>query len=85
MVILKNISVLQKIKENENITSSYTVNAKHVYNIYTMLDQRCIDVIQMFYVSWVLFKYLSTYFNLFDDKTWWFFIEGWTGGINNEE
>ena len=48
MVILKNISVLQKIKENENITSSYTVNAKHVYNIYTMLDQRCIDFMQIF-------------------------------------
>ena len=32
----------------------YPVNTKHLYNIYTMLDRRFINVIQMFCVYWVV-------------------------------
>ena len=37
-------------------------NTKHLYNIYTMLVQHCINVIQMFCVCWVAeFKYLELF------------------------
>ena len=38
----------------DNNTASLPSNAKHLYNIYTMVDQRrrCVNVIHMFCVCW---------------------------------